>query len=180
MNHRRRRPVGHGSVPARRGRVHADQALGARRPGSQSELLGQKPLSAAEADRLRQHAQPEGRRRSREVRRGPDGRGHRPEPGNQVHPPFTGLDQLYRLFLAERVVKDNPVQAGKTCRIPIGQIRLQDDPLRPFVRQGEAFHQLIWARAPRAGAVDDSPVLLAPPDLAIKLAVAEMHGAELG
>jgi hypothetical protein len=49
-----------------------------------------------------------------------------------------------------------------------------------FVRLGETFDQLIWARAPRAGAVDDSPVLLTPPDLAIKLAVAEVHRTELG
>ena len=72
------------------------------------------------------------------------------------------------------------MQAGKTRRIPIGEIRLQDDAVGTFIWQREAFYQLVRARAPRASAVDDSQVLLAPAHVAIKLAVAEMHGAQLG
>src|SRR5207248_11093904 len=64
--------------------------------------------------------------------------------------------------------------------VPIIRIGFQDDAVRTFVREGEAFHQLVWSRAPRACAFDNSPTLLPPPEFAIELTVADMHDGQFG
>jgi hypothetical protein len=44
-----------------------------------------------------------------------------------------------------------------------------------FIRSGESLDQLIWTRAPRASALNDSPTLLPPAELAMELTIADMH-----
>ena len=99
---------------------------------------------------------------------------------DQIHAPLAGLHQLHRVVLGQRVVKDDPLQPRQPGRVPILRIGFQDDPVRPFVWEGEAFHQLIRARAPRASALDNSPTLLPPAEFAIELAIADMHEDKLG
>src|SRR5262249_40034600 len=62
----------------------------------------------------------------------------------------------------------------------IMRIGFQDDAVRALIREGEAFHQLVRARAPRASAIQNSPTLLPPPEFAIKLAIADMHDGQFG
>ena len=94
---------------------------------------------------------------------------------DQIHPAFPRLDEFHGVFLAQRVLKDDALQSWHAGGIPIGRMRFQDDAVRTFVRLREAFHQLVWARAPRASALDNSPALLPPAEFAIELAIAEMH-----
>ena len=94
--------------------------------------------------------------------------------------PFTSFDEFERLLLLQGVVKDNPLQFGKPRGIPVVQIGFQNNSIRTLIGCRDAFYQFVWARAPRASAFNDSPTLLSPAELPIELAVAHMHGSELG
>ncbi|HZM25308.1 MAG TPA: hypothetical protein VFC02_26395, partial [Anaerolineales bacterium] len=64
--------------------------------------------------------------------------------------------------------------------VPICRIGFQDDAVRTFVREGEAVHQFVRARAPRASALENSPTLLPPAELAVELAIGDMHDDKPG
>ena len=46
---------------------------------------------------------------------------------DEVHTAFPSLDQLHGFFLAQRVVKDDPVQPRQAIAIPIVEVGFQDD-----------------------------------------------------
>jgi hypothetical protein len=98
---------------------------------------------------------------------------------DQIHTAFPGLDHLDRVVWLEGVVKDEALYTRKPGVIPVVGISFQHDAVGTFLREGEAFHQLVRPCAPRARAVEDSPVLLAPAEFAIELSVAHMQDAEL-
>src|SRR5712691_3588205 len=103
----------------------------------------------------------------------------RPQFRHHIDAAFARLDELHCLLLIESIVKDNPTQPRKTPGVPVVEIGFQDNLIRTHIGSGEPLHELIWARAPRALPVDHSPVLRAPPDIPIKLAVGHMHNANL-
>src|SRR5882724_7189050 len=55
----------------------------------------------------------------------------------------------------------------------------QDNPVRALLECGEAFHDLIRSRAPRARAVEHAPLLLPPAALGVKLLTGDMQRAAL-
>ncbi len=100
--------------------------------------------------------------------------------GSPSHLSLCCLNSFEGIFVFDRVVKDDPLQPRKPTFVPIIQIGFQDHPIRTLLRCREPFYQLIRPRAPRACPLDNSPMLLAPPEFAIKLAIANMHDTELG
>ena len=98
---------------------------------------------------------------------------------DDIHAPFAGHYQFHRFFLIKGVVKDNAFQPWKPGGVPIVQIGFKDYSIRAFARNRKAFDQLIRSCTPRASAIDNSPALLPPAEVAIELAVGDMHDAEL-
>src|SRR5215831_15250837 len=104
---------------------------------------------------------------------------HRAQISDYIHPSLARLDDVDSVLLAQRVVEDDSLHVRRATLVPVIGVGFQDHPTRAPRRRGNSLDQLVGSRAPRARAVDDSPVLLAPTHFPVELAVGDVHDGEL-
>lgn len=91
---------------------------------------------------------------------------------------FASFDQLHGVVLLQGVVKDDPSHPRQPGGVPVVRIGFQEHVFRTQIGGGDTFHQLIWACTPRTRHIEDSPILLPPAEVAMKLTVAHMQHGE--